>query len=385
MRRCDDRASGPVVSGTRRDFLKAGALGAIGLSRPGAGSLATSHEGGERAVILLLLVGGPSQLETWDPKPDAPAEVRGPFGSIATKVAGVRINEHLPRLARRMDRLTLIRSMHHGAAPIHETGLQLLQTGRLRRFGNEAPHIGSVVARLRGPRNDRPAFVVLPGPLAETGAGVSHGQTAGALGAAYEPVYLRAADLNDEPDEILDAYGRNTFGQSCLQACRLVEAGVRMVTVNMFSTVINQVSWDCHGRQPFGTLADYARELLPTFDRAFSALLDDLAVRGLLDSTLVVATGEFGRSPRLNAAGGRDHWPDVWSMAMAGGGTSGGQVIGASDPQAARPVDRPVHPAELLATIYRSLGLDPADGLTDSEGRSIIRLDGFEPIAEAFA
>jgi hypothetical protein len=227
--------------------------------------------------------------------------------------------------------------------------------------------------------------VVLPGPLANTGAGISQGQTAGALGAAYEPAYLRAANLSDEPEEILDAYGRNAFGRSCLKACRLVEAGVRMVTVNMFSTVFNQVSWDCHGVRPFGTLDDYARGLLPTFDRAFSTLLDDLAGRGLLDSTLVVATGEFGRSPKLNAAGGRDHWPGVWSLAMAGGGTTGGQVIGASDAQAARPADRPVHPAELLATMYRSLKLDPVQDMTLAGVRTITRLEGFEPIAEAFA
>jgi hypothetical protein len=143
-------------------------------------------------VILLMLVGGPNQLETWDPKPDAPAEIRGPFRSIATNVAGVRINEHLPRLARRMDRLVVVRSMHRDAAPIHETGFQMLQTGRLCRLDSEAPHVGSVVARLRGAKNDLPPFVVLSGLIGNTGVGVSHGQSAGSLGAAFEPFHLQA-------------------------------------------------------------------------------------------------------------------------------------------------------------------------------------------------
>ena len=147
----------------------------------------------ERSVILLLLVGGPSQLETWDPKPDAPAEVRGPFGSIATRCPGVRISEHLPRMATRMDRLAIVRSVHHDAAPIHETGYQLLQTGRLCRAGEEHPHIGSVVARLKGARNGLPPFVVLPGPIASTGVDIPHGQSAGWLGSAFDPAHLTRA------------------------------------------------------------------------------------------------------------------------------------------------------------------------------------------------
>ena len=142
----------------------------------------------ERSVILLLLVGGPSQLETWDPKPDAPADVRGPFRSIATVCPGVRISEHLPRMAARMDRLAIVRSVHHETAPIHETGYQLLQTGRLCRAGEEHPHIGSVVARLEGARNGLPPFVVVPGPIASTGVAIPHGQSAGWLGPAYEPI-----------------------------------------------------------------------------------------------------------------------------------------------------------------------------------------------------
>ena len=154
----------------------------------------------DRAVILLMLVGGPSQLETWDPKPDAPVEVRGPFGTIETAVPGVRINEHLPRLARRMDRLTLIRSLTHDAAPIHETGHQLLQTGRLCRDGGEHPHVGSVVARVRGASNDLPPFVVLPGPIGNTGVGITHGQSAGRLGRSFDPFHVAADPASPDYD-----------------------------------------------------------------------------------------------------------------------------------------------------------------------------------------
>jgi uncharacterized protein (DUF1501 family) len=376
-------------------------------------------------------VGGPSQLETWDPKPAAPAEVRGPFGSIATALPGVRFNEHLPRMARWMDRVTLIRSLHHDAAPIHETGHQLLQTGRLCREGQEAPHFGSVAARLQGARNELPPFMVLPRPIGNTGVGVPHGQTAGALGSAYEPFHVAAdpaaadydaLDLLDRAQRFLDeadghlpapvlasagrvlapqartafdlaaeraalrdAYGGTTFGQSCLLARRLVESGVRVVTVNMFETVFNRVTWDCHGNRPFSTLDDYAGALLPTLDQALSALLEDLDRRGLLETTLVVATGEFGRTPRINAAGGRDHWPGVWSALLAGGGTRGGHVIGASDTHAAAPADRPVAAPELVATIYRSLGIDPAAPLALTDGTEAPLVAGMEPIAEAFA
>ena len=410
---------------TRRDFLRVGGLGAFGLSlaTPGTGVGAGGGRSSERAVIWLMLVGGPSQLETWDPKPDAPSEVRGPFGSIETDVPGVRINEHLPEMARRMDRLTLVRSLHHDAAPIHETGFQLLQTGRLFRPGEEHPHFGSVVARLAGARNGLPPFVVLPGPIGNTGVAVPHGQSAGPLGPAFEPFHPGADpasqferagrfldtaaaqgltvspgdpssaspgarnvfDLSAERDSVRDAYGRNTFGQGCLLARRLVESGVRVVTVNMGDTVFDRASWDCHGARPFSTLDDYRRTLLPTLDAAFSALIDDLGRSGRLDSTLVVATGEFGRTPRLNPRGGRDHWPGVWSAALAGGGLRSGQVVGASDAHAAAPADRPVSAPELLATVYRSLGIDPATPFVAADGVETSQCDGKAPVGEAFA
>jgi uncharacterized protein (DUF1501 family) len=380
-----------------------------------------------------MLVGGPSQLETWDPKPEAPEEVRGPFGSIATRVPGVRISEHLPRLAARMDRLALVRSVHHDEAPIHETGHQLIQTGQLCGPGEEHPHLGAVAARLLGSRAELPQFVMIPGPIGDTGVKISHGQTAGWLGSSYEPFHLAddpasprfdagqaldrarrfvdqavsqtadfgqalaalheplltargryALELDAESAANREAYGPSTFGQSCLLARRLVESGVRLVTVNMFATVFNKVTWDCHGSAPFSTLDDYASDLLPTLDQSLSALLDDLNSRGLLESTMVVATGEFGRTPKLNGAGGRDHWPGVWTALLAGGGVRGGQVVGASDANAAAPRDRPVTPRDLLATMARGLGISPGSRVQSAAGESVAWLEDAQPIDELF-
>jgi hypothetical protein len=361
----------------------------------------------DRAIILLMLVGGPSQFETFDPKPDAPDEIRGPFGSVATSVPGIRVSEHLPRLARRMDRLTLIRSLHHDSAPIHETGHQLLQTGRLARPGLEWPHVGAVASRLLGPRGGAPPFVVLPGPIGNTGVGVSHGQEAGLLGPGSRPFIpgegqapssfasfeslpfsastTRAFDVDAEPNRLRDAYGHSPFGRSCLLARRLVAAGSRVVVVNMYPTVFGLPTWDCHGRAPFSTLSDCRETVLPDFDRAFSALIDDLGHEGLLGSTLVVATGEFGRTPKINASGGRDHWPGVWSAVMAGGETPAGSVIGSSDRQGAEPADHPVHAADLAATLYRFLGIDPSRPIPLSGGESLVLIDKPKPIVEALA
>lgn len=416
----------------RREFLRVGglSLGSLGLSFGNRNAAAMDRAPGDRAVILLMLVGGPSQLETWDPKPDAAAEIRGPFRSIPTRVPGVRINEHLPMLAARLDQVALVRSLHHDAAPIHETGFQLLQTGRLSDGEGASPHIGAVASRMQGPRRGMPPWTILPRPIASTGVNIPHGQDAGQLGPAHEafhldddpgsdrfdavgaanrarrhldaaaengsglaaslgrllgPSTLSAFDLSREPLDLRRRYGLNRFGQSCLLARRLVEHGTRVVTVNMFETVFNTVTWDCHGSAPFSTLDDYARELLPALDRALSALLDDLRDRRLLESTLVVATGEFGRTPKLNATGGRDHWPGVWSALLAGGGVRGGQVVGASDAQAATPAQRPVRPEELLATIYRSLGLPNAQALARPSGEPDVPVASASPIEELFA
>jgi hypothetical protein len=351
----DDRPGPGLANPTRRDVLRAGAALAL------TGTTARAAGADDRAVILLLLVGGPSQLETFDPKPDAPTEVRGPFRPIATRIPGLFLGEHLPRLARRIDRVALIRTLHHDAAPIHETGLQLLQSGRLAGVGEEPPHLGAIAAREFGPRVGAPCWAVLPGPLGPTGVDISQGQAAGALGPGCRPFQPDAATLDalvaGEPARTREAYGETPFGRSCLAARRLVEAGTRLVAVNMYPTVFGAPSWDVHGAGPFSTFDDYTRTVLPSFDRVFAALLDDLESRGRLGSTLVVATGEFGRTPRINPRGGRDHWPAVWSALAAGGGVRGGRAIGTTDAHAATPKDRPVTTAELVATMAGGLGL----------------------------
>jgi hypothetical protein len=342
---------------SRRELLRAGSLGVLGAGMTAWAGDAISSD---RSVIYLSLVGGPSQLDTFDPKPDASAEIRGPFRSIATSLPGVRLGEYLPLLARRMDRVALVRSMNHDADPIHETGRQLLETGRLCRGGDDFPHFGTVVARSLGSRGGVSPFAILPGP-------------------AKSPIG------RPEPAAIRDSYGPTAFGRSCLEARRLVEAGTRVVVVNMYGSVHDGPSWDCHGSRGFASLDDYASEILPSFDRAYSALIDDLHRLGRLDSTLVVATGEFGRNPRLNAEGGRDHWPGVWTALLAGGGVCGGRVIGRSDRTGGEPADRPVRPEELLATIYASLGLAPGAPLDPGNRGSCNRRVDASPIRELYA
>ncbi len=368
---------------TRRDFLRVGA-GAVSLS---LGDLAAARAADKKDIncILLFLVGGPSQLDTWDPKPDAPAEIRGPFRPIKTNVPGVEICEHFPLMARQADRYAVLRSVHQTEAPIHEASCQMMQTGRLFRDGVEHPHYGSVLSYLRGTRQDgTPPFVVLPTPIGYTGVSVGHGQTAGYLGSRHEPTVMRG-DPDAQDDGQCSLYGRDAFGRSCLLARRLVEQGVRFVTVNMFDTVFNEATWDCHadGGSLAANLNDYKETLCPMFDRAYSALLEDLTQRGLLETTLVAAMGEFGRTPRLNPRGGRDHWPGVWSVLFAGAGVRGGQVVGASDRIGAEPKDRPVTPAEVAATVYRGLGVDLATRLPGPDGRPT-PLTEAAPVEELF-
>ena len=437
---------------TRRDFLRVGSLtaGSVGLSL--ADKVRASSTNRDVNCILLFLVGGPSHLETFDMKPAAPANIRGPFRPIQTNVNGIQICEHLPRTARLADKFAILRSVHHTAAPIHETGHQLMQTGRLFRGDHEEPHYGAVVSRVRGAKAPGvPPFVIVPSPISSTGVSISHGQGAGYLGAEHEPVFLRsdpsaaafrireempgalhpenrqslltaidnahrafdssppseggaggglertralnlvfnnrrAYDVSLESEAARERYGRNTFGQSCLLARRLVQSGVRFVTVNMFDTVFNQVTWDCHadGNSLAGTLDDYRTTLCPMFDAAYSSLLQDLHERGMLDNTLVVAMGEFGRTPHVNHNGGRDHWPGVWSVLFAGGGVRGGQVIGASDRTGSEPVRRPVTPANIAASVYRALGIDHHSRITGPDNRPQPIIDA-EPVNELFA
>ena len=379
---------GAVAEGvSRRDFLRVGGLSVLGLSVPEqlAAQQARAEADGKRLrrCLMILMTGGPSPLETFDPKPQAPAEIRGPYRGIATATPGIWLSETLPLLARRSDHFALIRSLTSEAAPIHETGLQLLQTGRLSRTGATAPSLGSIVSRLLGPRGEVSPYVVLPHTLGSTGVTAWQGQGAGFLGSEFEPrlfstltetanlplVAEESAGLREsrnsvrlpsEPDSVRRQYGDTEFGLSCLQARRLLEQGVRFVTVNMFATLSGGITWDCHGHRSAApaTVQDYGATLCPEFDRVFSAQLDDLGQRGLLEETLVVAAGEFGRTPRLNPRGGRDHWCNVWSALLAGGGIRGGRVLGASDARGSTPAERPVAPAELAATILHSLGID---------------------------
>jgi uncharacterized protein (DUF1501 family) len=383
----------------RREFLRAGALSAGALPLVLAERAESSPtRGQDLRCILLFLVGGPSHLDTWDPKPLAPEEIRGPFRPIRTRVPGLHLGEHFPLMAERAHRFALVRSVHHDEAPIHETGHQLLQTGRLTRAGVEFPHYGAMLSHLLGPTSpETPPFVVLPTPIGNTGVSVGHGQGAGFLGSRHAPLVLpanadpssgpvrRARALDREWTASRARYGDGTFGRSCLLARRLVEEGVRLVTVNMFESVFNEVTWDCHADSGSlaSTLDDYKNTLCPMFDRAWSALIDDLHERGLLDTTLVLAMGEFGRTPRLNARGGRDHWPGVWSIVLAGGGVRGGQVVGCSDRHGTEPRDRPVTPAELAATVYRSLGIPTGTHLTGPDGLSVPLVEA-DPIAELF-
>lgn len=400
---------------TRRELLQVGGVSALGLTLagalrlgPGAAS-ANPARGRDPACIFIFLEGGPSQFETFDPKPNASDDVRGPYGSIATDVSGIQICELLPMLAQRMKHCALIRSMtgttgSHTATPIL-TGSTTNKTT-----------YGSVVAKLKGERGDLPPYVHLGGKLFN-----SPGVGSGALGAAFDPVevpdpggktvqlpqfalstdisadrfqqrtallgaidkvraeaaasrsidkmdmfYRRAVDiltspkvrdafdLSKEKDALRDRYGANFFGQSALMARRLVEAGSRFVQIKWYDW---DGAWDIHGFNSTG-MERMEQELCPRFDQGLSALLDDLQQRGLLSSTLVVAVGEMGRTPKVNYWGGRDHWGPCLSVLLAGAGIPGGMVIGASDSKGAYPATDPVQPLELAATLYRRLGID---------------------------
>jgi hypothetical protein len=458
MFRLDADRPATFCDGTRRrDFLHAGALSLLGLGMPQWTALkalgAVDNSKRDINVILLMLVGGPSHLDTWDMKPEAPVEIRGPYKPIKTNVSGMEICEVFPRMARHADKYALLRTLHHTAAAVHDTGHQMMQTGRLFQGGVEHPHFGCVVSKLRGAKGDVPPHVLLPRPIGNTGGNMPHGQNAGFLGKAYDPFVLnadpsdpnfrvpdmlppdylsalrvdrrknwreaidktvsrfetsqearlldstfhaaytlmtsekaRAAfELHRESDAERARYGLNRFGQSCLLARRLVEAGVRFVTINMFETVFDEITWDIHGSKPFSPISCYRDLVGPMFDNAFSSLVEDLHARRMLDSTMVLAVGEFGRTPKVNPAGGRDHWPQCWTSIIAGGGVKGGKVVGASDETGGAPKDRPITPAQLAATVYHALGIDLETELPGAQGRPIPVVDrGNEPIRELF-
>jgi hypothetical protein len=440
---------------SRRTFLHVGALAPLGLSLAGwlAGTAAAKEKGRDINCILLFLLGGPSQIDTWDPKPEAPVDVRGPYRPIATRVPGIRFTELFPMTAQQADKLTLLRSVYSSQnSLVHTFGAQLVQTGRLVVNGVEHPHMGCTLGYLKGPRGPLPPHVVLPKPLSNTGGNVYQGQAAGYLGKQYDPFVLDAdpADpkfrvtdllppeyleaervdrrrcmreavddtaraleesapagqvdrhferaftmiaspqargafaLEGEPVPLRERYGSTRFGQSCLLARRLIERGVRFVTVNMYDSVLG-INWDIHGARPFSDFKQMETIVTPDFDRAFSALLEDLDQRGMLATTMVIAMGEFGRTPAINPAGGRDHHVGVWTVLVGGGPFPRGRVVGESDRHGERPKSGPLSTAQLVATFYRGLGLDPHQELAGPRNRPMPLVDyDVEPMNELF-
>jgi hypothetical protein len=442
---------------TRRDFLQVGALGAIGLGLPqylaAREAVATRPGTDDNACIMIFNLGAPSHIDLWDMKPDAAAEVRGPFMPIDTAASGIQLSEHLPRHAKIADKFSLVRSCHHTGAAVHDAGWQMMQTGRQFSGGVNTPHAGAVTSYLRGRKTDLPPFVVLPELMGRGGGNLPNGQAGGFVGKAHDPFSLNADpsqanfqvpdllppadigtvrlerrrrmrdvvdsavrdfeatenaallndnfeaafrmmtspqardafDLTKEPQEVRERYGMNRFGQCCLLSRRLVEAGVRFVTINTFLTVFDEITWDIHGSKPFTSIAGMRDIVCPMYDQAYSALVEDLDQRGLLPSTMVCNLSEFGRTPRVNPAGGRDHWPQCYTVYFAGGGVQGGRVVGASDPIGGVPADRPVDPGDVVATIFHSLGFDLESHLPGPAGRPFPLVDfGKHEIHELF-
>jgi len=442
----------------RRGFLRSGALGCAGLTLSNllrfqhtarAAGTTTSRD---KSVIILWMRGGPSQHETWDPKPDAPAEYRGAFGAMSTKVPGIQICDMLPMSAGIMDKWSIVRSLYHADAG-HSRGDQICFTGYpagVLDAQNYHPSCGSIVAKqVQHLNRSLPAYVCIPQNMPGTGAAYL-GRKYGAFETGADPAntgpftvpnfdlnqgvsfdrldsrknllagidQLRrdadasgqfesmdefqqqawdivtsgkartAFDLDAEPRALRERYGfipaykaptpdrcdAPAWSQRILLARRLVEAGVRLVTVDCRW-------WDTHVKG-YESMRD---GFLPRWDRAYSALIEDLADRGMLESTMVVAWGEFGRTPKVNSTGGRDHWPGVFSAALAGGGVQGGRVVGSSDSKGGEPADNPKTPQDVLATIYRHLNVDTSLNYEDHAGRPHPVLPSGKPIDELFA
>ncbi len=442
---------------SRREFLRVGGAGILGISLAdilrleARGSVPPSDPrlrggwGKAKSVIFVFLQGGPSHIDIWDPKPDAPSNIRGEFKPIRTKVPGMWLSETMPLLAQQIDKATLIRSVSYTPAGLfnHTAAIYQMMTGytpdRVSPSGqleppapNDFPHAGCQISRLRPPEAPMLPFVLLPRPLQESNV-IGKGGTAGFLGAAHDPYYFyqdpnqeiklddltlrkevskerlarresllkkvnaampqmekaveeyaldryyerafdlvasgrarNAFDLTQEADKMRERYGRHTFGQGLLLARRLIEAGSRFVQVNWPAVANGDPkvdAWDTHAAN-FGPLRNLH---CPKLDSGLSALLEDMSARGLLDETLVIAIGEFGRSPRLgvstsgngNAPDGRDHWPYCYTALVAGAGIRRGALYGKSDATASSPAEDPVHPTQILATVYHALGIDP--------------------------
>ena len=459
---------------TRRELLQAGGISLLGLGLGELAEAAPVDRAPAKHVILLFLYGGVSQLDTLNPKPDAPEDIRGPFGTIATRLPGVRLGEHLPRLASALDRVALVRSMSH-PYPIHGVAYAVTGIDRVdipmelnRHDIRHWPYFGSVldyldeqeaVAGARGrPLPSVPKTIHLPWLQSTRSAPHQRaGYFAGFLGPRYNPVVAefvgrtagpptyrpddphggiaaggrfqiahtalaadltldrlnrrvrlveqfdqqlrhldetaavasldrsrqlamsvttsprlrQALDLECEPFRLRERYGHHLFGQSTLQARRLIEAGARLVSVHWDEWGLSDGAWDTHEKQT----VRLKNELCPGFDQAFTALLEDLEQRGMLDETLVVCMTEHGRTPhaerRGDAIDGRNHWSECYSMLLAGGGVARGRIVGASDARAAYPSERPVSPKDILCTIYHLLGIDPHRTIPDRLGRPV--------------
>ncbi|MBY0524016.1 MAG: DUF1501 domain-containing protein [Gemmataceae bacterium] len=445
---------------SRRELLRAGSLGALGLSLPGLLRLQQAQAAPARrapadAVILVYCWGAPSQFEILDPKPDAPAEIRGEFGAIQTQTPGVVLGEHVPLLAQRTKHFTIVRTCRQSSTS-HQPGAYEALTGfaptrnavSLIASAADYPNLGSVVSKFAARRSDLPPFVTLPQLISDVG-NLTPGQFSGFLGRQYDPLTVqrdpnaagfkveemtlppemsttrlddrqsllrlvngqmraleqsatagaldsfqdrafrmlskpavqRAFDLEREKPTLRDEYGRTTFGQSCLLARRLVESGVKLVSVfSANAGKIPQDAWDTHSNN----FKHLKNTMLPPFDRGVSALLDDLQRTGLAERTLLVVMSEFGRSPRINPQAGRDHWANSYSIMMTGGGVKPGQVHGQSDKIGAYAQrGRVFSTADTTATIYHCLGIDPRTEVNDQAGRPLPITTG-EPMTELF-
>lgn len=449
---------------TRREWLRVGGLGAFGLS---AGSLRSAHAaqpaatgelaasfGKAKRCIVLFMLGGPPQHETWDPKPQAPTEIRGDFGTIATATPGYHVGELMPQTAKLTEQIAVLRAMATDDNAHSSSGYWML-TGRphspkgqenaLPGAPNNWPSLPAVVRHLKGDHTSLPGAIRLPEEIWNTGRIVWPGQDAGWLGDHADP-WLVTCDpnkvdfhvpdiglpveisperfsrrnalrnfmnehvpslantpvkrwsswqhkavellgstgaqsafaLDQENAAIRDRYGRNRFGQSVLLARRLIEQGVSLVQVNWTRWEDDEnvaPAWDTHAKNA----ERLKNALMPPMDQAYSALLGDLSERGMLEDTLVVWMGEFGRSPKINASGGRDHWGHCFSVALAGGGVRGGVVHGQSDRQGGYPLDGRVEPQDLSATVFHCLGIDPETTIRDPFGRPLAITTG-QPI-----
>jgi uncharacterized protein DUF1501 len=409
----------------RRAFLKVGSLSLFGFIAYGdilrlrASAAAPAKR--DIAVIHLLLSGGISQMDSWDPKPDAESKYRSQFSPIETNVSGIRISEHLPLTAKQADKFVIIRSMTHKLVS-HESALALICSGHEPLGTVQFPAMQTVISKELGPRTDLPPAVSIP---TVTGSW----EKAGFLSSKYNPFNAgdpnvgtykvrdldlpmgvdwtrmdrrrsllalvddefrrldtsgitesmdsyyqtafrlmhseqakKAFQIDKEPENVRDRYGRTSLGQGVLLARRLVEAGVRFVTVSRGFNAYD------HHKNIFPLLGN---TFLPELDRAYSALLEDLHQRGMLDTTLVIVTGEFGRTPEINANGGRDHWPNAFSLTVAGGGITGGRVYGSTDEKGGFVKDNPVQVADLAATLYTKLGIDPNKEYMSNIGRPV--------------